>query len=878
MGELRLLGAVLAVVDGEVVDLGPARQRCVLAALAVDAGQVVSVDRLIDRVWGGRAPLRARQTLVNYLSRLRLVLTAGALVRRSGGYVLEIAPGEIDLHRFQDLCARARAEDDRRAAELWSEALGLWHGEALTGLGGEWAEAERTRLHRLRLAAESDHADAVLRLGGGEDLVTALSARVAEHPLDERVAGQYLLALHRAGRTADALEHYRSLREHLVEELGTDPGPELRDVHRRVLAAEPDLSAEDAVPRQLPAAPRRFVGRGPELSSVDKALAGAGASVAISGPGGIGKTWLALAWAHRNAHRFPGGQLFADLRGFGTGEPKPAADVLADFLTALGCDRLPPDVDARAALYRTRTTGKCLLIVLDNAATAAQVVPLLPGGDTCTVLVTSRNRLSSLVTRHGTEPVSLGVLTDTEARALLQGVPDAVPGLTALCGGFPLALGLIAARASSCPDLVTELRDLGVEALHADDPDASLPAVLSWSLHHLTDRQRDVFGLLGVAPGPDIDLAAATSLTGLSTRDTREAVHALAEASLVTLTAGHRIAMHDLVRAYAATTATGAARPALDRVTDFYLDSACAADLLLDPHRDPAQPAPPASGVRPADVPAALAWLDAHHPHLLAAQRSAAAHGRDQAAWHLAWALTTFHWWRSRRDDELAVWRVAAAGHLGVAEQVAAHRHLGQAHVELGRHQEGIGFLVRALEVAERHEEVTQQALTHHALTRAWELDGDDRQALEHARHALRLFRDLGQPTREADTLNTVGWFLACLGEHDPAREHCQAAVALNRRHRNPDGEAAALDSVGWIDHRTGRHEQAVEHYRAALALRRGLGNTTWAASSLDHLGHPLAALGRHDDARAAWREAVELYREQGRDDDADRLQRLIDA
>jgi len=888
MVELRLLGAVRALVDGAEVDLGPARQRCVLAALAVDAGRVVSVERLIDRVWGGHPPLRARQTLVNYVSRLRQVLSADVLVRRSGGYTPAVRPAQVDLHRFRDLCSAAHAEDDRRALPLWREALGLWRGEALTGVDGEWAEAERARLHRERLDAESGLTDTALRLGHGEDLVAALSARVTEHPLDERVAGQYLLALHRAGRTADALEHYRRLRGRLVEELGTDPGPALREVHQRVLAADPGSSAA-VVPRQLPAAQGRFVGRVPELAELDRALATPGAA-AISGTGGIGKTWLALAWAHRHAHRFPDGQLFADLRGFGPDEPEQPADVLAAFLAALGIDRdrQPQDVEARAALYRTHTTGKRLLILLDNAATAGQVVPLLPGGDSGTVLVTSRNRLSALLTRHGAHPVHLGVLTDAEARTLLRtalGDGHAAAELAALCGGFPLALGLIAARGHTHPDLLrdvaAELRDLGVEALRSDDPDASLPAVLSWSLRHLTDGQRRVFGLLGLAPGPDIDLPAATVLTGLSTPDTRAVLHALADASLVTLVPGRRWSMHELIRAYAATTVHDDPQvpAALDRLTDFYLDTACAADRLLDPHRDPVQPA--RSGAPPADGPAALAWLDAHHPHLLAAQRTAAARGRHRTAWRFAWALTTFHWWRGHHRDDLAAWQVVARGAddlPDVAERIVARRSLGQAHAELGQHDQAVALLHQALALAGHHRDATQQALTHHALTRAWELGGDDRLALEHARRALELFRALGQPTREADALNTVGWFLAGLGEHDTARDHCRAALTLHRRHHNLDGEAATLDSLGWIEHRTGHHEQAVRHYQDALALRRTLGNTTWAADTLDHLGHPHAALGRHPEARAAWQEALELYREQGRTADAARVQHHLDA
>ncbi|MFE0021268.1 BTAD domain-containing putative transcriptional regulator [Amycolatopsis sp. NPDC059021] len=240
-------------VDDRAIELGPARQRCVLAALAVDVDHVVSVDRLIQRVWGQDPPLRARATLSNYLSRLRHALAgldAVSVVRRSGGYLLAADPAAIDRQRFHDLCAAAHtcAGHDRRVAELLAEALGLWRGDALTGLGGEWAEVERNRLHQARLNAEGDYTEALLRLGHGEDLVAGLSARTAEYPLDERVAAQYMLALYRSGRVADALNHYLRIRTHLLENLGVDPEARLCELHRQILAADPTLAAPLSAP------------------------------------------------------------------------------------------------------------------------------------------------------------------------------------------------------------------------------------------------------------------------------------------------------------------------------------------------------------------------------------------------------------------------------------------------------------------------------------------------------------------------------------------------------------------------------------------------------------------------------------------------------
>ncbi|MFI6030770.1 tetratricopeptide repeat protein [Amycolatopsis magusensis] len=667
-----------------------------------------------------------------------------------------------------------------------------------------------------------------------------------------------------------------------------------------------------AEPRQLPGAPALFVGREKYLADLDHALTpvdvpDAGAAVVISalgGAGGIGKTWLALHWAHRHADRFPDAQLFVDLRGFSpAGDPVDPAVAVRGFLDALGVDpgRLPTDLDAQAALYRSLVAGRRMLIVLDNAATAEQVVPLLPGTPTCTVLVTSRRKLGSLIDRYGARHLTLDILDCDEARALLTArlpadraaaEPDAVDELVALCGAYPLALAITARTAATRPaipltEIAAELRALGLEALdHDTDPAASLPTVLSWSLRHLTEQQRTVFALLGIAPGPDTTPAAVAALTGLPDGPARRALAALEDTSLLERRPGGRYAMHDLVRAYAATTAhdlpDDVRETALTRVVDFHLHTAHAADQLLDPHRPLVRPDPSAPGIRPDPLPdatTALAWLQAEHATLLATQRSAVALGRHDVVWHLAWALDTFLLRRGHRRDALSMWQAAldAAAHLpDPATRSRAHRILGHACARLGLHEQATEHLDRALDLAVRHRDPAEQGHTHRALAVAWELRGDDRRALEHARQTLDLYRALDQPVREAEALNLVGWLAARLGEYDAARDLCHAALTLYRQHHDPDGEAATLDSLGFIAHRTGDHHQALDHYRQALTLFRTVGYTYEVANTLDNVGHPHAALGHHEQARAVWREALQLYRDQGRDTDADRVQRQL--
>jgi tetratricopeptide (TPR) repeat protein len=684
-------------------------------------------------------------------------------------------------------------------------------------------------------------------------------------------------------------------------------------------------------PRQLPAMPNSFAGRVVELAELDRALraptpqvsldagtrpmpaTGSGSAPAtgvpavisaIRGAGGIGKTWLALTWAHRRIDRFPDGQLFVDLRGFSPdSDPMPSAVAVRGFLDALGVDpaRIPSTLDAQAALYRSLVADRRMLIVLDNAADTDQVSPLLPGGNCCTVLVTSRRTLNTLIGRHGANPVRVDPLGTEEAHALLSerigakratAEPQAVRELVGFCRGFALALGIVATRAHTNPQipldtLATELRELGLGALDDDDPTASLPAVLSWSYRALPAEHQQVFALLGIAPGPDIARPAVASLTGLPAARAGRILRALEEASLLNRDAHDRYAMHDLIRSYAQDTAHLLAdkvrAAALRRVIDFYIHAAHSADLLLAPYRAPIRLDPPAPGTQlrqVPDVPGAMAWFDVEHLNLLAAQHLAATLKHHHAVWQLAWALTTFHNRRGHRHDELAAWQagLAATEHLPSSDTPAlVHRVLGSAYAELGHHDDAARHLHQALILAEQQHDLSEQANTHHDLAWASEQHGNDQLALRHAIRALHLYRTLGQPVWEAEELNAVGWYAARLGDHDEARAHCQAALILHRRHHNPTGEAETLDSLGYIDYHTGHHYRAIDHYHRSLALFRELGNTFKIPNALDNLGRPYMAVGQYGHAHAVWQEALELYRQQGRGDDIDRVRQRLD-
>ncbi|MET1072133.1 MAG: BTAD domain-containing putative transcriptional regulator, partial [Umezawaea sp.] len=463
---LRMLGTVEAFVDGHRIDVGPARQQCVLAALLRDANRRVSVDQLVDRVWGQRPPQRAVGTLHSYLTRVRRALAGVATItRQSGGYVLGVEEADVDLHHFRDLVTRARATEE---PELYDRALGLWRGEAFAGLDTPWVAMVREQLGRERLAAELDRNDLALRLGDYADVLPSLRSRTAEQPLDERMAAQLMVALYHAGRQADALEHFDRTRRLLAQELGSDPSPPLRRVHEailrgRVAEAEP---AARVVRNDLPGDLADFTGREEELRHVLAAIpANPGAPTAvvidaIDGMAGVGKTTLAVHLAHLLTDRYPDAQLFVDLHGHASDrdatDPMTALDTLLRALGVSG-DRIPADLAERSALWRSELATRRALVVLDNAADSAQVRPLLPGTSSGLTLITSRRRLLDL---ESARVLSLELMPHRDAVSLFRSVvgddrvdqePAVVEEVVGLCGHLPLALRIAAARLRSRP-------------------------------------------------------------------------------------------------------------------------------------------------------------------------------------------------------------------------------------------------------------------------------------------------------------------------------------------------------------------------------------------------------------------------------------------
>lgn len=685
--------------------------------------------------------------------------------------------------------------------------------------------------------------------------------------------------------------------------LGIDPSASLKDLHQRILTADQSLASTVTkpvvIPRQLPAAPGPFVGRHDELTRLDTAVS------ATSGAGGIGKTWLALHWAHQHLERFPDGQLFVDLHGFSPDSPPTdPAVVLRGFLEALGidADRVPADPHVRTALFRSLVAGKRLLLVLDNAADTGQVTPLLPGGATCTVLVTSRNRLPGLITGHAAHPVSLDVLSDVDARVLLTDrlgparLADesaVVDELIRLCGGFPLALSIVAGRAQTHPriplvNFVSELRDLGLHALGGDDPTASLPTVLSWSTRSLTSNQHAAFGLLGLAPGPDITLSAAATLINASPAQTGRVLRELEVQSLLTRDDRGRYRMHDLIRDHAVITAhqhlTEETREvALRRVVDFYLQTAHQGHHQLYPDREPIPISEPVAGCRPLpldDQPSALAWFEAERANLLAAQQCATTHGFDEAVWSIADATNVFLTWRGHHDDRAAMWRTARAAsarNSNTVGEALACLQLGRTHTRQHRYTEAIDYLQQALRLAEAADHAYAQAMVHDAFANLWDRREDHRRSLSHAVQALPFFRSLRSAALEGRALLSIGASHAELGQYDQARHYCEQALAHFRTGRSRDGQANAFDTLGYIAARTGDHDQAIRHYREALALFHSVGDVGNEPKTWHHLGDIHAQLGELEQARTSWLQAHALYQQQGLDDYAARVQRQLD-
>ena len=914
---LRILGPVTAWRDGHALALGEPRRRGLLGLLALHAGANVHRGSLIDALWGRRPPAAAVNLVQAYVGRLRRVLdpdhsprdAAGVLVCTGTGYRLQVPGDHLDLLSFRSLVSRAAAAQDRDGAascKAYEQALRLWRGDPLADvdvLRGHPAVAAVTREWTDAVAG---YAGATLQAGTPERVLPYLWQWVGGDPLDEKAHALLMLALAAAGQQAAALDVFADVRGRLNAEMGVRPGPELSGAHVRILrqqvanvARTTEADPPSVVPRQLPASARHFVGRVEELRALDQMLACAPASPgpvigAITGTAGIGKTTLALRWAHQVTDQFPDGQLFVNLRGYDpVGPPLDPFAAIRGFLEVLSApaDGMPREPHAQAARYRSLLAGRRLLVVLDNAHDSQQVRPLLPGTAGSMVLITSRSDLTGLVAGESAQKISLPLLGDTESRHLLvghlgaervAGHPDAADELVALCARLPLALSIIGVRAAGHPDfpldvLAGQLRDARgrLDALCVGEATSDLRAVLACSYQHLSPPGARLFRLLGLHPGPDISAAAATSLAGVPASAAGPLLSELIRGHLIDEHVPGRYAIHDLLRAYAAERSQmhdseDGRRAAVHRTLDHYLHTARAAVLLQEPPRERLVLPEPVPGVvpeSPVDDAHASAWFASEHPVLMRCVALAADAGQVTHAWRLAWTLVTSFSRRGHWDDLTTALRTA----LGAASraddltgQAYAHRFLGRVRALSGFHDEAYGHLRQALDLFGRLGDTAGQAAAHVGLAREFEWRDEPAVALQHAKQALELQHAAGDRIGEVNGLNTVAWCYVRLGDHTQALASSQQALALALQpaigHR--PGEAHAWDTLGYTYHHLDRPAEAASCYARALELYRRLDDKYEQARTMGRLGDTHAAAGDVQAARSCWHQAVTLLDE----------------
>ncbi|MBO1333553.1 BTAD domain-containing putative transcriptional regulator [Streptomyces sp. VRA16 Mangrove soil] len=835
--EFRLLGAVAVATGSGELPLGPAKRRSLLAALLLRPNTAVPLDQLIDALWPEGPPARARTVAQGHVSRLRALLAQGGaeewdvrLVTRGDAYVLEMPESLLDAYRFEELVRLARDQrtpDD--AAALLREALALWRGPALVGVAtGGALRVAADGLEEARISAVEQLARTYGEFGDHARAAALLHAEAVAHPMRESLAAALMRALYRAGRQSDAIDQYHRTRTLLADELGVDPGPALREAYAEILASggapdpmspPPAAPAPAPVPEEepvavdgpdlLPRPPRGFVGRDRELAALTSAARHEHAVVVITGPAGVGKSAVTLHWAHAARDRYDG-VLFADLRGFSDESVPETADVLREFLIALGVParELPDTQGALAAAYRRCSERRRLLVVLDNARTAAQVRPLLPAGPHSAALVTSRLRLDGLAVTELARTVDVGVLDGAASTALLAAAtgaddrltaePEAAARLTALCAGLPLALRVVAARVNArtpwtLASLADELADEQRRLALLDIDDTGVCAALRLTLRTLPDDARRLFHRLGGLPGPGLDRYAAAALTAAPPAAAAAALDRLTAAHLLTEPAPGQYAMHDLVRLYArglaerddadrADGADGTDRPekagesgeALVRLLDHYVRTALRAAAVAEPDDRPCCVLPedvrPDLGTPPLpDRAAALRWYTAQRENLAAAVNAAVAAGHDERAWRLVvlqWPSVVGY----VRDDWIPLL------------------------------EQGLGAAVR-----------------------------------------------LDNPDAEARVRALFGWVLTEEGRLAQALEHLEPAPALAARAGDPSSEATALVNLAVALDRGGAPgPTSLTHLTRAAELARACDDVLTELLALEHLARRLLALADH--------------------------------
>lgn len=913
--DFKILGALEVAVDGAVVPAGRRRERCLLGLLLLEPYQAISVDRLISLLWDdARLPNQPQRALQSNVARLRAVLGGlpvadpPRLVSVGSGYALHVPPASVDAHRFREMVARSAGlgPPERRAA-LLGRALELWRGPVLDGT---FPPTLRERLcgdlEELRLTAGEDWFECELLLGRHRDRVGELAGLVAEHPDRERLLGLYMTALDRCGRTSAALRAYEERRLWLAENEGLDPGSELRTLHAAILRGEntmppgPVMVAPAAAtvqevagspatgPSQLLAAPAMFVGRQAQMQALDMHAADPArmaAPIVITGMGGVGKTALAMRWAHRAAAEFPDGQLYYDLRGFDDAKPVPALQVLSAFLRALGAEphQIPHDLDEATALYRTMTDGRRMLVVLDNVGQVDTAQALLPHNSSVLVLITSRDQMLGLVARVAARLVPIDVLPAEDSVRLVGAIvgddrvqrePVAAAALAAACGHLPLALRIAAANLAGRPagalsEMLTELRGGSIDRLAVEgDARTSVRALLNHSYLRLDPAAARLFRLMGVVPAVTFDPVTAAAVCGLATETVSALLEQLTAAHLVVALADSRYTFHDLVRQYAGdlmlTRSPQEPAEAVQRLRTYLLDRIRAAVVRMEPHavRLPA-PDTPNGGQAYSfqDTAAARRWLDAEFTNIAAV----AAHAAGQthpAAWLIADNLRRYLYLRGNAVDALALAEAAlqSARADGDPWALAAALLSGAfAQNQAGQFEHASQCALEASQAAARAPWPRGQAAALQQLGDVEIERGDFKAAAAALEQARLLAQQCGDMYLEADAVNGLGGVELQQGRLQTAEVHYRAAHTLYWQLESHSGTAAAMTNLAEIRMDLGHPAEAVQLQTAALEIYRQLEHQDGTAFLLARLAVAKVELGLLDEALLLATEGLEV-------------------
>ncbi|MCO8277507.1 tetratricopeptide repeat protein [Actinoplanes sp. TRM 88003] len=896
-----VLGPLRVSRDGAELRVGPAQRGLLLSLLLAYAGEKVPLTEILDVLWGDDPPPTAVNVVHRHVGALRRILQPDLparepgrwLLSEGGGYRLDAGPDTLDLALFRQLTEQARAAASTGRADeavtAYGKALGLWRAAAVTGLPLEaQAHPVFVALDRERFAVVEEAATLALRTDQAGQILPELQRAAELQPLDEPLLTLLVRSLAATGRQAQALRAYQDIRARLADELGVDPGPQLAEAGDRLLTG-PGTTAPAFVPAQLPNDLATFTGREKELADLLGEPSGTLLIGAVGGMAGIGKTTLAVHLAHRVADRYPDGQLYLNLRGFGPdGSAVTPAEAVREFLEALGvpAEAIPVGLDARTALYRSVLADRRLIVLLDNARDLQQVRPLLPGSGGSLVLVTSRNRMAGLVASHGARMIGLGLVGDDEAAELLgrrlgpdrvAAEPAAVAEIVDRCGRLPLALAVVAARAAANPSfplaaVAAELRAgaPGLDAFTVPDAEADPRAVFSWSYRALGPDAARLFRLLALHPGPSAGVAAMAGLAGVPVRPARALAGELAYSSLLTEELPGRYALHDLLRSYATelsadTEPPGEIAAARYRLFDHYLFTARAAAERYSRTLIPVELDGPAPGVTPqpiADREAALAWFADEHLAMRELIRTAAATGHDRHTWQLVWALEIFLLRRGDWEEAASYARsaVAAADRLGdPVARAHAHFSLGRAETLLRHDDEARADLELALAMFVQQGHCAGQATVLNYIGYLAERLEHYEEALDYSRQALTVYERIDDSFGQAMALNSIGNLLGTIGDAEGALPYCRRAVELFRELDDRHGEGAAWDSIGVAHLQLKQFAEAADCFGSALELFRADASRNFEAVALDHLGDAQRGLGDLETAQASWRAAAAI-------------------